>query len=1173
MDPQDSERAQRAEKADAHAGPHRGAADPGDDATLQHPAAASSSRGATHGHLHDYRHHLDLPAIDERSGASPTHGLGDRAPSGPGSAVPQLQQILNMDTYSGSSSSSGAPQQRAAPSDTVSSIRREFERHHQHVHYHADVRGGEEWHAHAPAHLEPRSASGIISPGSTIGGRSFRRHPSGGLNVHSPLIDDAHHAGAPAPGRAPSGGFLRAHDGMPLQSRASVGMASAVSAGGLLSPRSTGVPGFDQSDLHRVSAHSIGHSSHVHTPRSESPGPVARPLAAPPADTAAGGFGPDGRRVPFRPQMDRWGSIVSSTGGEDSMGVVQQGAAVEVGEFLGHDSHSGGHSSARDAASQGTGTSSSAQEILYAADLLAKPFTPPPNMDLGAGRTPGSGESGTGESNTPQDDAVSRGRVGTGSIVSPPDSHPASRGRSPAAVPSRIPRAGADRPARPTARTPPRAQRPPRQPERRAAKPGVPQPHPRPASAPRGRDAPDGGSPGPEGTASPRKQVTKVEEFDLSQPQGRHTKNEVARRVEEQYEQALPFEPTFVARPRSPGAGKVPRSFYERLQEDQMKRERHRRKMLEEKAERERKEAERVAEEARRARAASRRKERPGRSGESGGSASEGARGGEEADSSAGVPRHERLYGMVEKRRANIEKKRAEVEKERMAEVTGRPQTNQIEPQKYVPPHERAAEVVRRRQAWLASQEEKRNSAFTFQPQILKKSQRIAEARDLRRDLEITHGIAASAPKRAGLLYGSASTGDLGRPPIASTATDAMPFGDEGCTFRPAINPNSRLIAELDPKRPASFLDRIERELRERRVRAAANARAHEDPELSFRPRTDGNAGRVLAASRTKAVHLQESHLEKVERLSYQDAQRREALQQTLAESYYSQYPFQPEISRAAATRKATPLEELVNNTRGKVKRDGERAKVEREEARACTFQPDTTKPTGTPRGESTALVVLDQDHVDERRVINRPPERLLEHIMRQKEDRERKLAMRRAELAEREADECTFAPEVGPPPPAEEGPVLVRGLAAFNERQLRAREFQRQREEYEKKVFWKEPKGSAGHTVPQPPHLATEERMRDKATSEGWEGRRAAAEAYERAREEALSGRPRTNYARQRKLLDRILGKADPSAPAQEDGSDSALVVVGGPSESEGPASGRYGAPSSEAASVQAAA
>lgn len=44
-----------------------------------------------------------------------------------------------------------------------------------------------------------------------------------------------------------------------------------------------------------------------------------------------------------------------------------------------------------------------------------------------------------------------------------------------------------------------------------------------------------------------------------------------------------------------------------------------------------------------------------------------------------------------------------------------------------------------------------------------------------------------------------------------------------------------------------------------------------------------------------------------MERLSYRDAERKEALRATIAESYYSQFDFRPQLTKKAQSMKARP--------------------------------------------------------------------------------------------------------------------------------------------------------------------------------------------------------------------------------------------------------------------------
>jgi hypothetical protein len=89
---------------------------------------------------------------------------------------------------------------------------------------------------------------------------------------------------------------------------------------------------------------------------------------------------------------------------------------------------------------------------------------------------------------------------------------------------------------------------------------------------------------------------------------------------------------------------------------------------------------------------------------------------------------------------------------------------------------------------------------------------------------------------------------------------------------------------------------------------------------------------------------------ERIERLAVADAARKEALRRSLEHSVYGALPFAPELS--AGTRRmmpqATPLDELVADSRRERARAVAAAAAEQELLSSCTFQPDTTLSTAS---------------------------------------------------------------------------------------------------------------------------------------------------------------------------------------------------------------------------------
>ena len=108
-------------------------------------------------------------------------------------------------------------------------------------------------------------------------------------------------------------------------------------------------------------------------------------------------------------------------------------------------------------------------------------------------------------------------------------------------------------------------------------------------------------------------------------------------------------------------------------------------------------------------------------------------------------------------------------------------------------------------------------------------------------------------------------------------------------------------MVEINPELQGNFLDRVEREVRRRERKAETLRQEHADKQCTFHPvaapAAKARSQQIMIESARLSQHLGESVREKMERLSYRDAERIASVRASLTESHYAQFDFQPRIS------------------------------------------------------------------------------------------------------------------------------------------------------------------------------------------------------------------------------------------------------------------------------------
>jgi len=291
-------------------------------------------------------------------------------------------------------------------------------------------------------------------------------------------------------------------------------------------------------------------------------------------------------------------------------------------------------------------------------------------------------------------------------------------------------------------------------------------------------------------------------------------------------------------------------------------------------------------------------------------------------------------------------------------------------------------------------------------------------------------------------------------------------------TFEPAISDNTQKILSQNKMFKVGFLARQEAYSRASKERKQA-AQVEYDEELTFNPDI-GNADEILEKKHDPRV--KESFLERVERLSLKDAERKRAMNAQIEEEYYSQFTFRPEIDgHSKKLGRAATSEELYRNEKMRASKARLKAGAEKAFEEECTFQPML--------GPSAKF---DPAKLNKYRLNLEDPEGLTERIEEHRREREQ-----RAEEARKEKDyealkECTFQPNVSISKREEEdadGPVIVRGLGRHLELKEMAKKKEEERLAREEEIFKTNPReAKGGYTVPQPFNLSDNLKAKAKA-------------------------------------------------------------------------------------------
>jgi hypothetical protein len=485
----------------------------------------------------------------------------------------------------------------------------------------------------------------------------------------------------------------------------------------------------------------------------------------------------------------------------------------------------------------------------------------------------------------------------------------------------------------------------------------------------------------------------------------------------------------------------------------------------------------------------------------------------------------DRLYLTNQAQLEARELQRRQQEEAALAQCSFRPKTNgrYKTKEEYRPIQDRLAELQKQRAEALARARlaaELCDPELTFKPKLTETSRKIVQVLEARKTLP-------TAAERLTTCAPALLAAKVRRAEALEAAEAAA------CPFKPAISETSAKMVELMEAcgRNPDFLTRQQEyvELQELKRRAAMAA---VDSECTFKPNI-GNSELVVTKS-AHGVTLFETDAERFERLAVKDKLQLQLKKDNLTAAYLAQFAFKPDVSKSQKAMEgveATPLNELVQNSRQKLVLDAAKQAVEEAERAECTFRPKINKKKLPARRHEVNVT---------------QPETITKNIEEAKREREEWLAAARAAKEEHELDQCTFKPNLhrrlnsgkgggggktaarvgASPAGSSDRPVVVRGLGRHLELKELARRQKEEQAERERKAWCassQDPTTKVVHTVPKPFTMSRKDRM------ERAQARRAAMEAQVRAEAEAeLTFHPKTLYAQKKAMINALLEHAE---------------------------------------------
>ena len=424
----------------------------------------------------------------------------------------------------------------------------------------------------------------------------------------------------------------------------------------------------------------------------------------------------------------------------------------------------------------------------------------------------------------------------------------------------------------------------------------------------------------------------------------------------------------------------------------------------------------------------------------------------------------ERLYKDAEARRAKLAQAREARQRAELAMVAegqanvarGSNSAAHLDLATYRPIHERAQEVLHKRNAQLAEAKAQADEQAMNKVKAFEMS-------------EMSRLLTADRPPNA---YAEDSL-DGGARRRAERNDKVRATLEAGFTFQPEVTEKSRQLAVNSAYfggDNADFLTRQQRFLeRKHRKIAEAELAARNNPEHTFHPNVAPSAPSGGGAASGQGFTEEEIE-ERVERLAHLDRDRKAQAIEKAKLDYYAQYTFHPVLSkRSKEMGKGTGLEELYKNERYKAEKARRQAEADRAFQESFKFKPSGAEKRGHQgsfgEGNYSKSVLDLQD-----------PNHLTERIRQLQEEKDAAREQKRRELEKLEMNECTFKPKVKPSAPREaSGPIVVRGLGRHLEMQEKAKLLKAEQAVRLERAFSAKvdpltaPNGQRTYTIPKP--------------------------------------------------------------------------------------------------------
>ena len=364
-----------------------------------------------------------------------------------------------------------------------------------------------------------------------------------------------------------------------------------------------------------------------------------------------------------------------------------------------------------------------------------------------------------------------------------------------------------------------------------------------------------------------------------------------------------------------------------------------------------------------------------------------------------------RLHGEADARSLQRQKLKRKIEAEELESYPFKPSINRksekmLDMSHYKPIHLRVNDIQRAKHASRLAERLSRDASnpnLTFQPKINETSKMLVESKRMdttdpsqfdvtSRLMKDAHDSTRRTLKRQ-QEYAKEKASQLTFQPHMSRGSQEIINSKSDY-----MGPGSNFIA-----RQATFQKRKQKE------RNLQIQKEMKNSECTFHPDT-GSAAEVLR--HTRPHRLNESNLERVERLYRQDVQNKETKIAALRKRHQADCTFKPqinEISKSLARSKT--VQELMENRKNRQIKHESAAKREQEIAAECTFQPKVNT-------SNKAKSIVKNLPASQFRVNVNEPEKIVKAIDVYRKDREMKLRQTRQEVEYESMKECTFAPD-----------------------------------------------------------------------------------------------------------------------------------------------------------------